>query len=277
MMGKLILCSGCRTNRPYTFTSVGIRVYSIEELCYFLYNHVYLIEEGMFCDPLFDFIDTELKLTERANKLRLLKKQNADIKTMVTIILCSADIYTENEIKSMLKTLDEVIGMPMIRRNWIKADSYLKNHQLKEAADEYELIINSKEAIELTPEEYGDLFHNLAVAKVRTTGLKEATKLLGEAVERNHREESLRQYLYTLLLSGNEEEYLKKIEEYGMDAEFDQSVRKVIEEQEEEAKSSELMIKIQQLKDYKADGRITEYHNRINEILNSWKAKVRQF
>ena len=41
-----------------------------------------------------------------------------------------------------------------------------------DAAVEYERIINSMEATELSPEEYGDIYHNMAVAKVHTVGLK---------------------------------------------------------------------------------------------------------
>ena len=125
-MGKLILCSGERTKRPYGFTSTGIRIYSIEELCYYLYHHVYMIDEDMFSDDLLDWIEMELKLTERARMLKNLKKQKSDLKTMVTVVLCSADYYTEHEIKVMLKLLDDMIGMPSIKRSCIKANNYLQ-------------------------------------------------------------------------------------------------------------------------------------------------------
>jgi hypothetical protein len=275
-MGKLILCSGARTARPYVFEQTGIKVYSIEEMCYYLYHHVYLIDEEMFCDTLFDFIDTELLLKERAEKLRSLKKQKSDLKTMVTIILCSSDYYTEYEIKSILKILDEVIGMPMIKRNCIKAGILLREQQYSRAAEEYVRIINSREAADLTPEEYGDLFHNLAVAKVHITGLKEASRLFYQAYERNHREESLMQYLVTLLLCRNEEGYLEKAEEYRIGAEMDYKIREFLSEKEKEAESAKLLQDIRQLNDTMAQGKMSEFYNKIDEIIGAWKEKVRQ-
>ncbi len=275
-MGKLILCSGVRTNRPYGFASTGVRVYSIEELCYYLYHHVYLIEEDMLCEALFQWIGTELKLSDRADKLRLLKKQKADIKTMITVILCSADYYTEYEIKSLLKMLDEIIGMPFIKRSCIKAKKYLKNRQFTEAVEEYDRILNLKEVTELTPEEYGDILHNLAVAKVHITGLKEASQLFYQAFERNQREDSLRQYLYSLQLSGNDALYHEKMDEYQISEELHESVASYLDQINEKAKTSELMSEVQHLKQRKAQGRMSEFYKEMNEMIASWKAKIRQ-
>jgi len=275
-MSKLILSSGERTNRPYGLSSAGIRIYSIEELCYYLFNHVYMIEDDIFCDELFDWIDTELKLPERAAKLRHLKKQKTDLKTIVTVILCSSDYYTENEIKGMLRLLDEVIGMPRVKRNYLRANIYLKNKQFKEAAIEYERLINSREAAELTPEEYGDIYHNLAVAKIHVTGFREASKLFSQAYERNHKEESLKQYLYTILLSNQEAEYSEKMEEYIVSEEQKTEITHYLEQKQEEAKYSDLMRTIDQLENMKSLGKMSEFYQQTDEMIDSWKSGLRQ-
>ncbi len=275
-MSKLILCSGERTKRPYVIASTGTRIYSIEELCYYLSKHVYMIEEEMLCEDLFDWIGSELKLRSRAQKLKQLKRQNSDIKTIVTVILCSADYFTENEIKGMLKTLDDVIGMPLIRRNFIKANSCLKNQKYLEAAAEYERIINSSEATELTPKEYGNIYHNLAVAKVHISGLKEASRLFLQAYERNHNEVSLRQYLYTLKLCNHDAAYQGKTEEYQVNDEMHNSILQFLEQKDNEAMYSEGMKEIEHVKKIKSQGKMSEYYKKTDEIIDAWKSKVRQ-
>ena len=275
-MGKLILCSGERTTRPYGFPASGIRIYSIEELCYYLYHHVYMIEEDMLSEDLFDWIGTELKLAERAEKLKLLKRQKADIKTLITVILCSADYYTEEEIKAVLKILDTVIGMPVIKRHWIKANHYLKNEQYMEAATEYERIIASKDAAELTPEEYGDVYHNLAVAKVHMTGLNEASRLFCYAYERNNREESLIQYLYTKKLCSNDNSYEDIITEYQINEEMDQSVQAFIQQKEQEIQDSDQLKKLEELKQIKSQGNREAFYQSVDKMLEAWKGKIRQ-
>lgn len=274
-MGKLILCSGSSTKRPYRFVSTGVRVYSIEELCYYLYHHVYQIEEEMFCDTLVDWIKTELMLADRAEKLKQLKRQKADIKTMVTVILCSADYYTEHEIKSLLKTLDEIIGMPLIKRSCIRAKHCLANQEYQEATAEYERILNSGEASDLSPEDYGDILHNLAVAKVHISGLKEASELFAQAYERNHREESLCQYLCSLQLSSKNSLYDEKREEYQVSEELHNNITNYLKQASEDAVESEMMREVQSLRQSREQGKLIDYYKKTDEMIEEWKAKIR--
>ena len=275
-MGKLILCSGARTTRPYGFASTGIRVYSMEELCYYLYHHVYYVEENMFSDSLIEWIRTELKLPERAEKLRQLKQHKADIKSMVAVILCSTDYYSEYEIKELLKLLDDIIGMPLIKRNCMKANSFLKNGFYHEAADTYESVLNSPEAIKLTPKEYGDILHNLAITKVHLVGYKEAAELFREAYIRNHGEESLHQHLIALKLYGNEEDYRNRISEYQVSEELQNRISDYLEQVNQEVVQYKGIQELQSLKKLFVQGdRVTFYQN-AGELLDVWKSKARR-
>lgn len=275
-MGKLILCNGIRTKRPYVFTSTGIHIYSIEELCYYLFNHVYFIDEELLSNSLFDWIGTELKLAERAEKLKQLKKQKADLKTIITVIMCSADYYSENEIKELLKRLDDIIGMPPYKRNFIKANRCLKDKQFTEAVMEYERILNAEEAATLTPEEYGDILHNLAVAKIHIADIREASESFCQAYERNHREESLQQYLYTVKLCNSMDIFKEKVQELQVEEAFCNHILQNLEQVGSEAEDSGGMLDIRQLKLSKPGGRTGDYYKRSKEIIDLWKESVRQ-
>jgi tetratricopeptide (TPR) repeat protein len=275
-MGKLILCSGTRTNRPYGFSSNGMRIYSIEELCYYLFQHIYLIDEELFCDALIDWIQNELKLPERAEKLRQLKHLHADAKTLVTVVLCSADYYTEYEIKSYLKELDTIVGMPKIKRNCIKANNYLKQRQYKEAEAEYERLLEASEAAELTPEDYGDILHNLAIAKLHTIGYHSAAELFEQAYHRNHKDETLYQYLYSVRLIGNEELYYRKLDEYQISEELRLKIEDTVQVKKEEALQCGFMTEMKNLRQSKLQGHINEYYLRAEELIEGWKDRIRQ-
>lgn len=272
-MGNLILCSGERTSRPYVFPSSNFRIYSIEELCYYLYNHVYLIEESLITEALIDWIGSELKLTERSQKLKLMKDQGADIKTIVTAILCSCDYYDEDEIKDILRVIDNIIGMPLVKRNIIRATEFLKNKKYMEAIRAYELILNSDGATELSPEEYGSVLHNMGVAIVNTKGLSSAKELFRQAYERNRREESLKQYLYTIRISGDIEH--KLLEELQLDESLKDEIDNNIDLIFEEANDSHKMSRIKRLRQYKSEGKIAEYYRYVDETIENWKIEER--
>ena len=42
-MGSLILCHKKRAKRPFEISRVHTRIYTIEELCYYICNNLYLI------------------------------------------------------------------------------------------------------------------------------------------------------------------------------------------------------------------------------------------
>ena len=42
-MGKLILCSSVIAKNPYCFPMTKTKVYSIEEVCYYIRNNIYMI------------------------------------------------------------------------------------------------------------------------------------------------------------------------------------------------------------------------------------------
>lgn len=43
-MGSLILCHNKKASQPYKITRIHRKIYTIEELCYYLYNNLYLID-----------------------------------------------------------------------------------------------------------------------------------------------------------------------------------------------------------------------------------------
>lgn len=275
-MGKLILCSGNRTDRPYVFASTGTRIYSIEELCYYIGENIYLLDEEMFSDSLIDWIDRELGLGEPADKLRQTKIGKSDLKTKVTIVLCSADYFTEKEVKDILYSIDKISLMNPIKRNCLKAINYLKKHQYIEANAEYVRILNSKDAINMTPEDYGDILHNMAVASIYTSGLTEATELFRQSYERNHKELTLKQYLSAILMSGDQELYDEKVIEYQVDPALYQDTLNEMDNLLTEAKNSANMEQIQQLKQDRTQGKQTEFIQKTEELLYTWISRYKR-
>ncbi len=274
-MGKLILCSGKRTNRPYVLPAAGYRIYSIEELCYYIYNNIYFIDEFFFSVSLVDWIGNELGLLERAEKLEQMVMQGADFKALLAVVLCSSDYYTEQELKKLLTAVDEIRAMPAAKRWYIKANSFLKRKQYPEAVAEYDRLLISKEAVDLSPKDYGDVLHNYAVAKLHIYGPERAVESFLNAYERNRREESLRQYLYALWLSRDLEQFDEKIQEYHVSNELREDIVLRMEQLSREARMSKAMDEINQLRNIKKAGRLPEVREECGRIIDKWIGEIR--
>ena len=69
-MGAYYLCQTPRARHPYYIESIDINIWSIEELCYYMRENVYLIDEAILGKKLCDWIEKELHLKKLAETLR---------------------------------------------------------------------------------------------------------------------------------------------------------------------------------------------------------------
>ena len=61
-MSRVHLCLGRTASAPYSFDKARVRVYSVEELCYFLKENAYLLDETIFTRGLSDWLYKECGL-----------------------------------------------------------------------------------------------------------------------------------------------------------------------------------------------------------------------
>ncbi|MBO5199532.1 MAG: hypothetical protein J6B85_13620 [Lachnospiraceae bacterium] len=216
-MGKIILCSGETAAKPYVFRRMGTRIYSAEELCYYITHNLETIADEIFAEDLADFMEEELKLPERAERFRDLLHRKSGLKDVIVCILCSADYYTEDEIKAVLEQIDEMNSLTPVQRKKRRADNYLKKGNISEAYEEYSAILQSKENAALKSVEYGDVLHNLAVISMGRDRFIQAALYFRDAYERNQNPASLKCYLYALMLAGRKEECEQEAQFYGVE------------------------------------------------------------
>lgn len=78
-MGSLILCHKKRAKHPYEITRIHKRIYTIEELCYYLCNNLYLIDYTIINEQLCRWIRDELELVSLAESLMEMLKNHVSV------------------------------------------------------------------------------------------------------------------------------------------------------------------------------------------------------
>lgn len=270
-MSCLILCSGKRAEKPYYFEYTDTKVYSIEELSYYIFNNIYIINREIFTQEMADWINDELKMEKLSNKMREMIKNNNKMKDIVVTILCSSDYYNESEIKELIVTIDKIDGMPVIMRKKLKADNYLKYKNYSMAAKEYDAILSSREIKTASEEEYGNILHNLAIVRLHTSSFSSAATCFKQAYRLNKNIESLKQYLYTLKLDNQESLFEKEVLNEKLSTNVVAEIVTRYMELKEEAKTSSKYIIIDRLEYVKNEGRVNEYYDMIDRQILQWK------
>ena len=75
-MSDYILCQVKRASLPFYVENISKNIYSIEELCYYFYKNIYLIDESIINERLCNWLKDELGLSKLYEKLyRIWKKK----------------------------------------------------------------------------------------------------------------------------------------------------------------------------------------------------------
>ena len=97
-MGAVIICKRELAATPYYIENMGIRIYSLEELAYFLYENVYLADKKMLGVRLWEWLRTEMHCPELADRLQKGAEAGASLQDMILTTLRSVDFYSQEEL-----------------------------------------------------------------------------------------------------------------------------------------------------------------------------------
>lgn len=108
-MSTMILCRDKLAVNPLYISCSDVRLYSNEELCYYIYNNIYIITNDFISDELIHFLRYETKDIALADRVEQMKKSDAGLAAILVTILKSVDYYSISQIdkiSEILSTLD---------------------------------------------------------------------------------------------------------------------------------------------------------------------------
>ena len=270
-MSSLILCNTVKAENPFYFELTGTNIYTIEELCYYIYNNIYIITEEIFDDDLVFWLREELEMVELSEKISDMLLHKNSLKDLVVTIFCSADYYIEKEIKALIEIMDSLEGMPILLRRKMKADNYMKYKNFSLALTEYESILKSPKINELDSKDHGNIIHNLGIVRMNVSSFSAAAECFKDAYAKNDNKESLIHYLCALKLDKSDEEYEDALMNYNVKNDTIIDIEERFLRLGREAKSSSKYIMVDRLINLKHEGRVNEYYEAIDKMIGDWK------
>ena len=225
-----ILCEGKVASKPYEMPFTGDKLYSLEELSYYLYHKIYTLTDDFFNLVLAVWLREQAGHPVLAGKIEKMLLQQTTLKDMVVTILCGCDYFREEEIREVVKIIDEIANLPVHKKKKRKADNYLRAGRYGKSLLEYRKLLYGSFAVNFTPEEYGDLLHNQGIAHFYVASFAEAERDFKDAFARNNKKSSLKHYLWLLLIQNKVAEFESEAVELGLQAAEINSIRSVYKE-----------------------------------------------
>lgn len=203
-MGRAILNVGQIAENPYYMEYAAVNVYSVEELCYCLYENAFLLNHDIVNRQLIAWIEEECGLKELAGKLSSCMNAPGSLDAFVTAILEYTAYYRPEEIHEVHMRLQQNENLPPLERKILYADYLLKSAKYTAAIQEYRALCDISE----DGEQLGTLYHNMGAAYAGLFLFREAAACFKRAYEEAGRIESYRQYLAANRMLLPEQEYI---------------------------------------------------------------------
>lgn len=229
-MGSLVLCHERHATHPYEITRIHCKIFTIEELCYYLCNNLYLIDYTIMNEQLCVWLDEELEMTELAGQLRDVIRLRGSVEKFVLTILKTSRIYRDPEMIRIQNTLERLKNQKDIERQKYKGDNLLESGEIEEAILVYQAILNQEKDESVDAKFYGRIYAGLGAAYGKLFLYQESARLYDRAYQICEDKALLKPYLYASYKYMSLEEYhilLTKHEDY---VEINAQMRQEIED-----------------------------------------------
>lgn len=93
---------------PYEITRIHCKIFTMEELCYYLCNNLYLIDYTIMNEQLCGWLEEDIGKRELADQLRDVIRMRGSVEKFVLTILKSSGIYKEAEMIRIQNVLERL-------------------------------------------------------------------------------------------------------------------------------------------------------------------------
>lgn len=275
MATEMYMCLGALSTTPYFLSGLGVNIYSMDELCYYLCVNAYILDNDLIDVRLCDYMRDNLKMPELAAKLRMMIKAGRTLGEMVTTILMETDYCNEEEIARIKQILVDNASLSFAAKRKVRGDNLLCANKYPRAIEEYQYVLSVLKKEE-EPELYSSILHNVGCAYSMMFLLDKAGSYFKQAYEIDGARESLVNYLVCLRLTASKEEYDRIVVKNGYDDRVALEAVRIMTSAREaniETPYGDAMRKILDIRD---SGRVSEFYRALDETLDDWKLDYRR-
>lgn len=180
-MGGYILCQVKKASLPYYIENISTNIYTIEELCYYFYHNIYLLDETIINEHLCDWLKKELGLVNLYRRLYKILEEEKGTAEFILAVFKEIHYLTHSEFKQLNETLELLQSQPGIVREKKKGDYLAENKMYVNALRIYENALGQEEREGLGEQFAGEIWYNMGCAYMHLFQFREASDCFLEA------------------------------------------------------------------------------------------------
>ena len=198
----------------YWIESLQQHVFSLEEINYFLYNHIDLVYRDFFCAALFDYMEQELDLADMARDLREMDERDSSTAEFVRYLLNHSFYYNSRELADISSLVSGIDTMDRDDRLKIQGDSWMRSGFYNSALKCYLEILRYRNPEEGRESFYARVAYAAGSIYARMFMCKNANSFFSMAYDLSPDPVYARASIYMAILSEDDEELLSAFVKY---------------------------------------------------------------
>lgn len=273
-MNNACICLGEYAKKPFYLKFSEINIYSLEELCYYFIENIYVIDSEIMTVELVDWIRIECHLKELSDELIPLVRKKTSLSLFVSTILDYTKLYEEQEIRSAIRILKEQEYLTPFEKWKKKAQNEYRSGRFHQAQRIYENLLGETAIDDLSTRAL--LLYNLGSVFAMDFAFAEAAEYFWESYQLQQSKKTKIAYILAIKFEKNDFEYgaFKRAHEEWQD-EFE-IVDKMENQTQELWETSKSYQVIRKLKDEKNSGESGTYHQMREDLLFQLKKDFRR-
>lgn len=261
-----------------------ISLYSMEELCYYLYHNIYSINKEFFNEVFFEF----LKGMEQEP---LIQKLNMDIlggKHYICLamdVIMAVDYYSEEEKEEIKLEFDGVMRRTPAENIKVRADILHENGKWKEALQGYRRLIEDH-TLNVSEKNQADAWNNIGVIHAECFQYEEALECFDRALEIREQQEYMDNLICALIMAGKDmnpiqEKQLQDLKKqmifkHNIQEELFRRYEEVIAREEKNIELGRETLALKERMSSECQNDIAKYYEDVSILIAEWKKEYRE-
>ena len=223
-MSGYILCQVKRAQKPFYIENISTNIYSIEELCYYLYHDLNLVDSTVINGRLCTWLDEELGLTRLAAKLRPFTEKAAAAEDILYPVFKEINYLSYEELRSLNSRILALNGEHMAVRAKKKGDTLVENGMYVNAIRVYGELLERDDLEQIQQGITSRILHNQGCAYSYLFQMEKALECFWKAYQAEKTPENMKTYLLAYRNFYSHEDYTARLDELEVPEELRKSV-----------------------------------------------------
>ena len=227
-MSGYILCQVKKAEKPFYIENISTNIYSIEELCYCLYNNLYLVDSSLISNQLCTWLEEELDLPKLAAKLKPFIGKEAGLEEILYPVFKEINYLAYEELRSLNARIETRNAEAEEIREKRKGDALMENRMYVNAIRVYQKLIEKEDAAAISDEMRERIFHNQGCAYSYLFQMDKALDCFWMAWQVKKSEEALKTYLLAYRSVHTQEDFEKTEDELKVEEPMKKEVSEIL-------------------------------------------------